>query len=115
MINTSLTSVCVPTVFKYAVTQPLTKKHNLDPLVLSNFRPISELPFPSKVLAKVVLEQLQSHLDSNGILEKFQSGFKSGRRTETALLRILNEFLLTVDCGNCCAGASRLDCSFQHS
>ena len=78
----------------------LSKKHNLDPSVLSNFRPISKLPFLSKVLEKVVLNQLQSHLDFNDILEKFQSGFKSCHSTETALLRVFNDLFLTADAGN---------------
>lgn len=47
LINTSLSSGCVPDVFKHAVVQPLLKKHGLDPSVLSNYRPISKLPFLS--------------------------------------------------------------------
>ena len=77
LINSSLMSGCVPAAFKHAVVQPLIKKHNLDPTVLSNFRPISKLPCLSKVLEKVVNEQLQSFIDLNDISEKFQSGFKS--------------------------------------
>ena len=80
-------SGCIPAVFKHAVVQPLIKKHNIDPSVLSNFRPISKLPFLSN--EKVVLNQLQSHLDFNDILEKFQSDFKSCHSTEMALLRVL--------------------------
>ena len=96
LINTSLTLGCVPTVFKHAVVQPLLKKHNLDSSVLFNLR----LPFLSKVLEKVVLKQLQLHLDFNGIPEESQSGFKSRHSTETALLRVFNDLLLTADSGN---------------
>lgn len=39
-------------------------------------------------------------IDLNGISEKFQSGFKLFHSTETALLRFLNDLLLTVDSGN---------------
>ena len=87
----------------HAIVQPIIKKHNLDPSVLSSFRPISKLPFLSKVLEKVVLEQLQLHLDLNDIAEKFQSGFKSRHSTETALLKIFNDLLLTVDSGSSAA------------
>uniref|UniRef100_A0A669BFN4 Reverse transcriptase domain-containing protein n=1 Tax=Oreochromis niloticus TaxID=8128 RepID=A0A669BFN4_ORENI len=72
----------------------------LDPTVLSNYRPISKLPFLSKVLEKVVYLQLQAHLDFKMISEKFQSGFKSLHSTETALLRIFNDILLTLDSGS---------------
>lgn len=54
LINSSLRSGCVPVAFKHAAIQPLLKKTNLDTAVLSNFRPISKLPFLSKVLEKVV-------------------------------------------------------------
>ncbi len=60
LVNTSLSSGCVPDVFKHAVVQPLIKKNNLDPSALSNFRPISKLPFLSEVLEKVVITQLQT-------------------------------------------------------
>ena len=74
------------------------KRKNLD---LSNFRPISKLLFISKVLEKVVFNQLQEFLDRANIGERFQSCFKDLHSTETALLKVLNDLLLNLDSGNC--------------
>ena len=54
VIISSLSSGVVPENFNHAVVQPLIKKPGLDPAVLVNFRPISKLPFISKILEKVV-------------------------------------------------------------
>ena len=62
IINHSLNSGHVPPSLKTAVIKPLLKKPSLDPECLSNYRPISHLPFLSKVLEKAVAAQLQEHL-----------------------------------------------------
>ena len=72
LINASLTSEYVPQSFKIAVIKPILKKPNLDPNDLSNYRPISNLPFLSKILEKAVTKQLCSFLQSNSTLEVFQ-------------------------------------------
>ena len=99
-INTCLLSGSVPAAFKHAVVRPLLKKSHLDPSVLSNFRPVSHLPFLSKVLEKVFFNQLQSFLEKNYILEKFQSGFRSRHSTESALLKVHNDIALSLDIGS---------------
>ena len=99
MVNASLMSGCFPSALKHAVVHPLIKKSNLDLNVLSNFRPISKLPFVSKVLEKVPYVQLQTYIDLNEIGEKFQSGFKLRHITEWALLKVFNYLFLTVDAG----------------
>ena len=101
IINSSLATGNVPTCFKQAVVQPLLKKPNSDPSLPCNYRPISKLPFLSKVLEKVILNQLIPYLLHNNITETFQSGFKANHSTESALLKVQNDLLRTTDLGNC--------------
>ena len=100
IVNLSFTSGTVPTAFKKAVVKPLIKKPNLDPEVLGNYRPVSNLPYLSKILERAVVDQLQAHLDTNGLHVKFQSAYRRGHSTETALLRILNDLLVMIGGGN---------------
>ncbi len=51
------------------------RKTNLNPTVPQNHRPISKLPFISKILEKVVAKQLTTVLTDHNILDKFQSCF----------------------------------------
>ncbi|KAI5086277.1 hypothetical protein C0J45_3325, partial [Silurus meridionalis] len=62
IINSSISTGYVPKSFKLAVIHPLIKKPDLDPCQLSNYRTISNLPVISKILEKVVAQQLCSHL-----------------------------------------------------
>ncbi len=70
IFNTSLITWVVPDCLKTDTVTPLLKRSNLDTSNFNNFRPILNLPFHSKILEKIVLTQLQSHL-MNNIFEYF--------------------------------------------
>lgn len=50
--NCSLETEIFPDALKTAAVKPILKKHNVNPYVLSNFRPISNLPILGKILQK---------------------------------------------------------------
>ncbi len=76
--------------FNLAVIKPLIKNNNLT-LKLVNYRPILNLPFLSKILEKIGSSQTCFFLETNGICEDFQSGFRPYYNTEIALIRDTNE------------------------
>ncbi|KAK3569841.1 hypothetical protein QTP86_005854 [Hemibagrus guttatus] len=88
VINGSLTSGHVPTVFKKARVIPILKKPALDPSDISNYRPVSLLSLLSKILERVVCNQLSDYLMQNNLHDPNQSGFKAAHSTETALLAV---------------------------
>ena len=99
LFHVSLTTGQFPDSFKHAIVIPLLKKYNLDKFSLKNYRPVSNLPFLSKLMEKAVQTQLQRHLDSNSLMPPLQSAYRACHSTETALLKIFNDVLLAADKG----------------
>ena len=87
-------------VWKCAQVTPLLKKPNLDCEILKNYRPVANLKFLAKTIERVCASQINDCLSSNNLCSKMQSAYRSCHSIETALLRVYNDLLLTVDQGN---------------
>ena len=64
---------------------------------LSNYRPISQLPFISKILERIVSKQLINYLNANSLFDTRQSAYRKLHSPETLLLSILDDFLNKLD------------------
>ena len=62
-----------------------------------NYRPISNLTYISKLVERMVNQQVVAYLDENKLLPKLQSGFRARHSTETALLKVLADIFLSAD------------------
>ena len=93
IVNRSLSSGMFPEAFKHAIVTPLLKKPSLDRESLSNYRPISNLSFLSKLTERVVLQRLSAHLSSNDLFNRHQSAYTKNRSTETVLLSVCNSII----------------------
>ena len=95
IINLSLNESNVPTPLKKGIIRPLLKNQSLDKEVLSNYRPVSNLPQLSKLLEKVVARQLIKHTE--GMSEVFQSAYKRHHSTETAHVNVCNDIKVAME------------------
>lgn len=100
IVNSSLQDGVFPQALKSALLRPTIKNIDLDSEVLSNYRPISNLAFISKVLEKCVHKQLGIYLEENHLLSKFQSGYRKFHSCETATTLIHNDILIMCDKGS---------------
>ena len=87
----------MPKVMKHAVVTPLLQKTGIDPDSLSNYRPISNLSFISKLPERIIASQIRQYLVTNVIFDVFQSAYRPAHSCETALVRIQNDILVSLD------------------
>jgi hypothetical protein len=99
LINRSIADSVVPECMKMALVVPILKKSHLDPADISNYRPVSNLSFLSKLLERVIKQQLTKYLESESLLPSNQSAYRTGHSTETAALRVFSDLVSESDAG----------------
>ena len=87
-----------------ALVTPLLKKPDLDTSNLSNFRPtcISNLNNISKILERLFLTRIKKHITSSTNFSPYQSAYRKGYSTETALVSTLDSIFSSIDNGKAC-------------
>lgn len=99
LVNFSISSGTVPLAWKCAMVKALLKKPNLNEDDFANYRPISLLPWVSKILEKHINTIMVDFLESNDLLHPSQTGFCPQFGTETALLAATEEGRRILDQG----------------
>ena len=81
---------------KSQVTAVFKKGNRLD---VNNYRPISLLSVPSKILERVVCRSFDNHLTTHNLLSDRQWGFRKGHSTESLLLHLTEVWKEALDDG----------------
>ena len=97
MCNASLREGILPASQKAAIITPILKKANLDADDVKSYRPISNLTFISKVIERIVAEQIKTFLAESNLMPPLQSAYRPGHSTETATLKVLSDILDATD------------------
>jgi hypothetical protein len=99
MVNLAL-QVGLPSVLKQACVTPILKKAGQDRNVMSNYRPVSNLPYISKVIERVVAHRLTSYLDCYDLWDSRQSAYRRFHSCETALVSVIDTAYSAMDGGH---------------
>ena len=89
LVNQSLTEGTFPNELKIAKIIPLFKSG--DHSSISNYRPISVLPFISKIYEKIIYNRILNFLSQHKILYDYQFGFRNGLNTTLALVTLIDK------------------------
>ena len=88
-----------PIAWKTAVIKSLIKKPGLDQSSPANYRPVSNLPFLSKILERIVHKQVTLYLSESNLFPPFQFAYRSRHSTETAVLKVFSNVIDALDAG----------------
>ena len=89
LFNLSFGNADIPTSWKTAKVTPLQKPGKRDDV--SNLRPVSHLPLPSKLIEKIVHNRIYSHCENNNILDDRQGGFRPNHSTCHTTAMFIND------------------------
>ena len=103
LTNSMFESGTFPKSEKSAVITPLLKDLSGDLNKFDNYRGISKIPMSSKILEYCIYLRMQEYIEANDILPQFQSAYRSGFSTETAMVKTYNDLIITKDAGRCTA------------
>jgi hypothetical protein len=97
----------LPDTWREAIVRPLYKKGKKSDV--GNYRPISLTSVMSKIMERIIKNEMMSFLDANGLLSDTQHGFRSKRSVTTQLLQCLNKWCKIIEDDNMYVDVAYLD------
>ena len=97
IINQCFKMGIFPNQLKIAKVVPIFKSG--DDTLFTNYRPISLLPSTSKVVERVIFNQLYTYFETNRFFHGSQYGFRKRHSTEFAALELVDKLLNMMDKG----------------
>ena len=91
IVNLSIQQGCFPSMWKVSKVIPLFKKK--DATLPQNYRPVALLAITSKILERVVYNQIIKYLEENSLLHPSHHGFRKEHSTVTALLEMYTNWV----------------------
>ena len=95
LFNLSLQSHTYPKLWKLAHVMPIFKKG--DKSLVSNYRTISLISCVGKSFERVIYKNVYSHLITNSLIHKYQSGFLPGHSTVHHLIELIHHACIALE------------------
>ena len=95
LVNLSFRTGKFPTDWKKAIIIPLPKDGDLS--ICHNYRPISLLPVPGKIIEKIYHSRLMSYLEDDHILTEKQGGFRKNNSTINTVTNFTHEIYSAIN------------------
>ena len=110
IVNLSITSLVFPKSFKTAKVVPLYKGKESSTTAPKSYRPVALLPVVSKILERVVQNQLVAYMDRNQLWHPQHHAYRSHHSTTTAMLGMHDSWVEAAEHGKL-TGVSLIDMS----
>ena len=91
LVNSSLDQGKFCKEWKEAVVKAINKEEN------SNYRPVSNLCFISKIVEKITLDQFNQHCQDYNLVPEYQSAYRKKLICETSLVKLVNDILWNME------------------
>lgn len=97
IVNESLDTGEFPDDWKIATVTPIPKVQNTKNA--NEYRAINSMPVDEKMIEAVVKNQLVKYIESNKIISKHQSGFRTNHSCETSINYLINDWKKSMENG----------------